>query len=141
MRFYPGGRIEFVDPIETDAEIAAQRADALAKQADIYCKRWHQAADQRDALVRAARSALRRDDNRSTALDALCEVLERVEAEDPPVSAKSSTLRRELWAVLDRMPASDDVLIATVRALAWSAFIGRIPGAARPASRTGEGPK
>jgi hypothetical protein len=33
------------------------------------------------------------------------------------VNALRGDLRRELWAVLDRMPASDDDLIATVRKL------------------------
>jgi hypothetical protein len=94
--------------------------DVVERSAVRYRKRWHQAADQRDALVRAIRRLWAgRTDSREAkaALDDLLEVVERVENEDPSVSAKSATLRRELWAVLDRMPASDDDLIASIRKL------------------------
>lgn len=101
-----------VRPVATETT-----ADHLANECEKYAKRWHQAVDQRDALVRAAREVLDHPELQYSELDALRIVVERVEAEDLPVSAKSATLRRELWHVLDRMPSSDDDLVATVKKL------------------------
>jgi hypothetical protein len=78
-------------------------------------KRWHEATAQRDALVRAAREVFGKGLS-GNAEDALREVVEQSESGVVPY-ANADRLRRELWRVLDRMPASDDDLIATVQKL------------------------
>lgn len=82
-----------------------------------YRKCWHEAATQRDALARAARNLLAQDNdtNRSTLHRLVADALSA--APRPTHTDTSDRLRRELWHVLDRMPASDDDLIAAVRNL------------------------
>jgi FtsZ-binding cell division protein ZapB len=124
-KFWVGG-IQFDDPSETDAEdlepsetVAAMRLhiDQLSEERDSYRKRWHEAATQRDRLVLAAREALDNPRDQFGERDGLRAAVEQVEANDPVVGAAAHRLRRELWAVLDRMPASADDLIASVRDL------------------------
>lgn len=95
----------------TCTRCAIDRADMNALR-----KRWHEAATQRDTLARAARDFI--DEwAEPPRTDRLLATLEAVEATGKfPVPA-DDRLRRELWHVLDRMPASDDNLIATVKKL------------------------
>lgn len=101
----------------TDTEPLPEWDESVLPSREELRKRWHEAATQRDRLVQAAREALRPGDNRSTELDALSEVVEQVDSGLHLKCHSADRLRRELWAVLDRMPASDDDLIAAVRKL------------------------
>lgn len=98
----------------------AEERDNLDNDVQQIRKRWHEAATQRDALVRAAREQLLDTPFGEVGpLAPLRRVVEQVESGTVPDdgSPQVKQLRRELWAVLDRMPASDDDLIAAVRAL------------------------
>jgi hypothetical protein len=106
---------EVLEPSET---VAAMRLhiDQLGEERDSYRKRWHEAATQRDDLVRAVHEHL--DGQCGRNIHDLTDTVGAVEANVLPDRAISGDrLRRELWAVLDRMPASDDDLIASVRNL------------------------
>lgn len=90
--------------------------DLLRVERNIYRKRWHEAATQRDALVAAAREALDNPRDQFGERDGLRAAVEQVES-GGATTGTTPNLRRELWHVLDRMPASDDDLIATVKQL------------------------
>lgn len=98
----------------TDDDLEATVLDRV-NELDRYRKRWHEAATQRDALARAAKSLLDKDNgtNRSNLHSLTTNVL----AGRLTHGTSADRLRRELWHVLDRMPAGDDDLIASVKKL------------------------
>jgi hypothetical protein len=105
--------------------LAAELRDTnthLERTSGGYRQRWHQAADQRDALVRAGRDVWNALAGLTAApeLPALREVVKRVEDVLPlhtPTFEKAYALRRELWDVLGLKPGTDEDLIAAVRQL------------------------
>lgn len=101
-----------LDDVLDELSAEPHLADATAED---YRRRWHEAATQRDTLARAARELLNKDTgtNRSN----LHSVVVHVESGALAPRVNADRLRRELWAVLDRMPTSDEDLIAAVREL------------------------
>jgi hypothetical protein len=95
--------------------IPSFKISAVGDSEATFRNRWHEAATERDVLVRAARDHLNGQCGRNS--QRLRDTLQAVEAGGKfPVPA-DDRVRRELWHVLDRMPASDDDLIATVATL------------------------